>query len=403
MRGNCVTALITVSLLLGFATTVRADYVFTTIDGPGAVATSVAAINNDGDIIGSLMEDVFSPSRGFLHKDEFAPIEFPGAFETVPFGINDTGDIVGSYLTDKQEGFIYRSSQAAFSTLDLPLATGIVLTRPNAINNRGQIAGEYIDHPENTQQHGFLEDNGVITSIDVPGANVTSATGINDNGDIVGFYQDSGGLHGFILSGGVFTPIDVPFQSVRDTSAQGINNRGQIVGIYTDDSGVHGYVLTDGVFEVIDVPGALQTLVLGINDRGQIVGSYSPGDHGFIATMEANLNDKVAFEPLVESFTTVSDTTGCPPAFFAKFAFDAKLTNISQSSLANLVTQVSLLTGNNWLENAGSGTRLPVPQQDGFSDALLSPQESVTVPFSICLQSARPFDLFVDLMGIESR
>jgi uncharacterized membrane protein len=404
MLASLSTAIISAILVLAVDSIGQAAYIFTTIDGPDAVATSIAGINDDGAIVGSFAGDFFRPSHGFVQKDGvFTLIEFPGASETVPFGINNSGDIVGSYVSDKQNGFLFQNNEAAFSAVDLPFSTGVVLTRPNALNNRGQIAGEYVDHPESSQQHGFLDDNGMFTSIDIPGANVTSATGINDNGDIVGFYEDRDGLHGFILHGNEFAPIDVPFQSARDTSAQGINSRGQIVGIYTDDAGVHGYVFSDGVFNAIDVPGALQSLALGINQRGQIVGFYSPGNHGFIATPEENLNDMVTFEPVVESFRTVSNTDGCPSGFVAKFTFDAKLTNTGPSSLSSLVARVSDLTGGNWIQNAGSGdlgARLTVPQVDGFSDGLLGPQESVTVPFSICLRNAQPFNLLVDMMGI---
>src|SRR6266480_2627309 len=38
-----------------------------------------------------------------------------------------------------------------------------------------------------------------IRTIDIPGAGLTSATGINDSGQIVGYYAAGGPFHGFVL------------------------------------------------------------------------------------------------------------------------------------------------------------------------------------------------------------
>ena len=49
--------------------------------------------------------------------------------------------------------------------------------------------------------HGFLLDTGgSFTQIDVPGTSETFAFGINDAGQIVGFFDDSTGRHGFLAT-----------------------------------------------------------------------------------------------------------------------------------------------------------------------------------------------------------
>jgi hypothetical protein len=77
---------------------------------------------------------------------------------------------------------------------------------------------------------------------------------------------------GFLYSGGVFTTIDVPGGNA--TLANGINDAGQIAGYYVDSSGEHGFLDSSGVFTAIDAPGAYQTYPHGINGAGQIVGSH---------------------------------------------------------------------------------------------------------------------------------
>jgi len=126
-----------------------------------------------------------------------------------------------------------------------------------------------------------------FTTIDVPGATLTNAIGINAHGQIVGGFADAGGAsHGFLLEEETFTTIDVP--GATSTGAFGINNRGQISGFYSDVSGgQHGFLLDKGSFGTIDIPGAIRTDANGINNRGQIVGGFTDSGgafHGFLAT-----------------------------------------------------------------------------------------------------------------------
>ena len=72
-----------------------------------------------------------------------------------------------------------------------------------------------------------------------------------------------------------FTTIDVP--GARETAAYGMNNSGEIVGYYVADPlAIHGFLDTGGSFTTIDAPGATAgTFLYGINNSGQIVGAFS--------------------------------------------------------------------------------------------------------------------------------
>ena|SRR6266404_5121455 len=70
-----------------------------------------------------------------------------------------------------------------------------------------------------------------FTQLDVPGATLTAARGINDAGQIVGIFANSTGTHGFLDTGGSFTALDAP--GATSTMAQAINNSAQIVGVFT--------------------------------------------------------------------------------------------------------------------------------------------------------------------------
>lgn len=103
---------------------------------------------------------------------------------------------------------------------------------------------ESVGEQQRRRQHGEL----TFTQIDFTGASITGVSGINNRGQMVGFFLDAGSVkHGFLLDDGAFTPIDPPGATV--TEANGINDRGQIVGAFVDAGGArHGYLLDNGAF-----------------------------------------------------------------------------------------------------------------------------------------------------------
>jgi uncharacterized membrane protein len=99
--------------------------------------------------------------------------------------------------------------------------------------------------------------------------------GLNERGDVVGYFQtDSGVVRMFLYSGTTVAQPAVPADFV-DVAPKGINNSGQITGIYDDAKGLHGFVAKRGKFTRIDVPGATATSPAALNDPGDIIGSYS--------------------------------------------------------------------------------------------------------------------------------
>lgn len=171
-------------------------------------------------------------------------------------------------------GSFLRQPDGDITLIDVPGAT---VTAAHGINNRGQIAGFYVD--AGGTLHGFLRSRGSFRTIDVPGTTRSGALDINDRGEIVGGYADTQGrTHGYRLRKGVFTTIDPPGAvdvpgnpGFAATAPFGINNRGQVVGQYADARGLHAYLLDDGVYRTIDPPAGPGTTATDINDRGQIV------------------------------------------------------------------------------------------------------------------------------------
>ena len=179
--------------------------------------------------------------------------------------------------------------------------TDSTYTQASAINDFGEVAGDYAD--ANGIFHSFLRKaDGAIVTFDAPGAGtgnnasgiVSVPTGINNRGDIVGYYLDSGapfaGTHGFVRwANGTFTTFDDPSanSSPVSTVPNAISDTGVIVGSYSDTVTSHGFLRErDGSFITIDGPGTVQTSCLDINIEGEAVcqsqfavpaGSFSVG------------------------------------------------------------------------------------------------------------------------------
>jgi probable HAF family extracellular repeat protein len=168
------------------------------------------------------------------------------------------------------------SSAQTFTTIDFP---GAGRTFPGGINNLGDVIGFYVD-ADGIGYHAFLLSGGTYTPIDI-GTTATLAGGINDSGEIVGQYYDPSGVeHGFLLQGQNVTTLDYP--GAARTYPSAINNSGVIVGYYYESvMGFHGFIYNAGTWTAVDVPGAWLTQVFGINDLGDIAGWYNTGT-GFV-------------------------------------------------------------------------------------------------------------------------
>ncbi|MGI4790272.1 MAG: hypothetical protein ACRYFS_15650 [Janthinobacterium lividum] len=211
-----------------------------------------------------------------------------------------------------------------FTTLDDPLAgtyavNGGTLSGTEAwgINDAGEIVGFYDD---SAGTHGFTETpGGGFSTLPDPGAlGGTGALGINNAGQIVGGYGDGTSSYGFVYTPGVgFQKISDPSVVSADggyTTGYGINNSGQVVGIYQANSTakIQSFLDTPSTngtsfFAGLSDPNATgDTIAKGINDSGQVVGHYSVGgfSYGFLLAPGGGFTDII--DPASPKHTTAS-------------------------------------------------------------------------------------------------
>jgi hypothetical protein len=120
----------------------------------------------------------FLGRRGKFRRD----VKIPAVHQASRgLGINDTDVVVGSYFGPPDHGFIL--SGKVLATLDYPSDTAVA-TEADAINNGGQVAGQWTDDGGNI--HSFLYDlvDGTFTDIAIKGAKQVQAWGINNAGAV---------------------------------------------------------------------------------------------------------------------------------------------------------------------------------------------------------------------------
>jgi len=215
--------------------------------------------------------------------------DYPGTGNsTTPYGINNRGDIAGDYLdaSNVRRGFVRLSNGHFSAPIVEPNDTGN-FTRGRGINIARTIDGDFFNVADNSY-HGFILTGSTFTQFDIGPGLSTDLYGINDAGDFVGAYGSTVQPNqAFVNIAGTTTVITIP--GAYDAGASAINNLNQVAGTYSTNSGLlqHGFFRASGgsLGFPIDFPGATITSLNGINDRGLMVGRYNFADaidHGFL-------------------------------------------------------------------------------------------------------------------------
>jgi hypothetical protein len=117
------------------------------------------------------------------------------------------------------------------------------------------------------------------TTLQVPGSTSTAAEGINNNGDIVGWFVSGGVTAGFLYTAGAFQTISCPNTAV--TLAYGINDSGTIVGVCGSAGFTNalGFVYQNGSYSYVQYAKFSLTELFGITNEGLIIGGAANDRH----------------------------------------------------------------------------------------------------------------------------
>ncbi len=222
----------------GNAFTLNGTSLVTFIPNGGTSAVAFG-INDNGLVAGQYTTSAGTTPGFVLNGSSVTTINSPTGPDVVNAqGINNNGLVVGFYVgTDGNDhGFKFNLSSAVNG-----VGTGTTIADPTIPSVPGESNATFM---------------------------FSQVLSVNDKGIAVGYYGDStGSQHGFIYNTntGMYTFLDDPNEQfdngVEVTQITGINNAGEITGFYTDANGeAHGFVALQGVPE----PSSVALLGLGL-------------------------------------------------------------------------------------------------------------------------------------------
>jgi probable HAF family extracellular repeat protein len=231
---------------------------------PTTPSSTVAAINNSGQIVGRDYYTghafYYDPTTGLqTYKD-------PTNIYTAFTAINDQGVAVGnSYTIHDDSAFIYRDGAAEEITISGSIGDNHV----SAINNHNQILGRTRFGYDGVWSY-ILSEDGSIERVDVTlGGNIAHATSLNNTGQVVGYSNTSsapgGDYHAFLYEGGQMIDLN-DFITDLDwvlSWALDINDFGQIVGVGLYNGQNRAFLLTPDAAPVPE-PSTILLLFAGL-------------------------------------------------------------------------------------------------------------------------------------------
>ena len=261
---------------------------FVSFDAPGAAGQGTFAVGiNRSGVVAGFYTDSSNAFHGFVREANgvINEVVVPGLTSIKVSGINDAGQVVGSgNLTAKPftaKGFVVNGDGTS-TTFSVVGAGGFFA---NGINNQGEVTGYYSG--SDNRVHSYIRDaSGKITTFDNPEAtkatgNGTFAWAINDRGQAAGFYNsdaNTGVNRAFVRDRfGKFTNFDVsPAGGAIEIGIGGISASGEVVGQYFGSDFIQYAFIRDASGNLTDfsIQGSQLNAATGVNGTGQVVGTW---------------------------------------------------------------------------------------------------------------------------------
>ena len=252
---------------------------YTNENFPGSAQTQVVGINNNSSptTVGFYVDNNGNNFGFYKAGNTFTSVQDPNTPGTGPttnqlLGVNNSNVAAGFYVngSGNAAGYLYNIGTHAFTAITDP--NGVATTATD-INNAGVVSGFYVDGSGAT--HGFLDIGGTYHTYDDPnGIGSTLFFGLNNNGLVAGSYTNASGeseglVYDYLTN--TWTTISDPNSSanaafgVTGTTLNGINDLGQVVGFYSDGTNVDGFLATP-----TPEPASIALISLGLLSAGLV-------------------------------------------------------------------------------------------------------------------------------------
>ena len=247
----------------------------------GHVASNASAINSAGYVVGdscarsgrTCIAHAFLWSPRSRTMTDLGTLGGELSFAT---GINDRRQVVGVSTTRRDRGHAFLWRPATQEMTDLGTLGGRS-SQAFAVNNRGQVVGQ--STTSLGRYRAFLWRPRTQTMVNLgtfgEGANEVVALDINDRGQIVGYlYDRSGFKRAFLWRPLSQTMTDLGSLDDGDTTASGINDNGQVVGASRVAGWWRAFLWRPRTNAMTDL-GSIgrNSAAVALNERGWVVGS----------------------------------------------------------------------------------------------------------------------------------
>src|ERR1039457_6042651 len=279
----------------GFSSHFSSGWSFSTLNNRNDTTfNQLLGISNRGQVAGYFGSGAAGhPTKGCLlnlsrNGSWYANENFPRGIQTQVIGINDLGTTVGFWsdqntasMTNDNFGFYAWGGHfhsVNFPPRNTPRRSGNQLL---GVNVEIVAVGFYTDANGNNHGYTYSMDRHRFRSVYIWGATSVTPSGINNEGDITGFFTGSSGvIKAFLLpSNGRFTTLAFPGAAM--TQGFGVNDSREVVGTYTTGTGTaaktFGFTWSSFAgWKVVNDPlGVGATTINGVNDAGDLVGFYT--------------------------------------------------------------------------------------------------------------------------------
>ncbi|MFC4056575.1 hypothetical protein ACFOY4_43400 [Actinomadura syzygii] len=261
---------------------------------PGGTYSYAYGINDRGDIVG-YANTAGGDNRAVRWAADGSITDLgglPGHASSYAYGINDKRDVVGSVPIRSK---IYHAAkwQTGGTVSDIGTDSPLPATSAVAINNHGVVAGYTYEVSPGHYVEAVTWAAAGTTAVVLPalgGADLrSSANGINDRGEIVGYSQSGSGaptnypFHATLWRPGASAPTDLGTLPGGDSSvANGVNAAGVVVGASATSTPDEGDAVLwrqgKNGWRVVPLPqlgGGNSSEATAVSDGGDVVGEAS--------------------------------------------------------------------------------------------------------------------------------
>jgi probable HAF family extracellular repeat protein len=215
----------------------------------GGFNSSANAVNEEGKIVGTsdtsandgTQHAFVSSSKGLIDIGTLN-----GTGSSVAHGINDYGMIVGESSTASGDTHAFLYQNGKFTDIG---TLGGTFSTATAISIQGLVVGYSTPTNDPLLVHAFAYYRGKLQDLGELGGNSSSANAINDLGQIVGVTNlgGPGNSHAFIYSFGQYQDLNNlidPNSGWELTNATAINDEGEIIGTGLFNGAFQTFLLT---------------------------------------------------------------------------------------------------------------------------------------------------------------